>query len=238
MAGIGKIENKLKYQHEETDKNISVAFKDLSQLMALAKEMTTLSKTIASRLKERGCEVTTDETILFKSHLMELGIEQQVDVNLGSKSSSTYYQNLAKEISKVINPVMERKKQEQLTLSEVYCCFNRARCMDLVSPDDIKEACKLLKDIPDAQLTLIQYESGLIVVQKQSCDNQEILEKTFKLVTDAKHLTPLQLASRLSIPVQLARQRLKEAEIAGKLCRDESIEGLRFYPNKFLELIN
>lgn len=238
MAGIGRIENQLKSQLEETDRNISVAFKDLSQLMTLAQEMTTLSKTIASRLKDRGCEVTTDETKLFKSHLMELGIEQQVDVSLGSKSNSSYYENLAKQIANIINPLMLLRKQDQLTLSDVYCCFNRARGLDLVSPDDIKEACRLLKDIPEAQLTLVQYASGLLVVQKQTCDDQEILRKTLELVEQAECLTPLQLASRLSIPVQLARQRLREAETDGKLCRDESIEGLKFYPNLFMSMDN
>lgn len=238
MAGIGRIENRLKNKLETQDKNISVAFKDLSQLMTFAKEMTQLSKSIASKIKEHGSQVTNDETIRFRSHLMELGIEQQIDVGLGSKSSysnsSSYYEELAKQMSLIITPLMERKKQDQLTLSDVYCCFNRARGMDLVSPDDIMEGCKLMEKIPELQLRLVKYSSGLMVVQKLSCDIEAILDKTLEMANQASYLTPLQLASRMSIPIQLARQRLREAEAAGKLCRDESIEGLKFYPNKFL----
>lgn len=238
MAGIGRIENKLKTKHEATDRNISVAFQDLSQLIGMAQQMTRLSRSIAAKIKEHGSQVTTDETILFRSHLLELGIEQQVDMGLSSKSSysntSNYYSDLARQIAAIARPLMERRKQDQLTLSEIYCCFNRARGMDLVSPDDILQSCKQMGDIPDLQLKLVQYKSGLLVVQNRLCDNQEIVDKTSEMVENAGFLTPLQLSSRLSISVQLARQRLDEAESLGRLCRDESLEGLRFYPNKFL----
>lgn len=238
MAGIGRIENRLKDKLEATDKNISVAFQDLKQLIGMAQQMTKLSKSIASKIKEHGSQVTTDETILFKSHLLELGIEQQIDMGMSSKSSysssSKYYEDLAKQIASIVRPVMARNKRDQLTLSEVYCCFNRARGLDLVSPDDIKDACRQMQNIPDLQLKMVRYGSGLLVIQNQLCDNEQILDKTLKLVEQASCLTPLQLSARQSIPVQLARQRLCEAEELGKLCRDESLEGLKFYPNKFL----
>lgn len=238
MAGIGRIETKLKNKLEAADKNISVAFQDLNQLMKMAQEMTKLSKSIASKIKEHGSQVTTDETILFKSHLLELGIEQQVDIGLSSRSSyssnTQYYTDLARQMSSIIKPIMASKKQEQLTLSDIYCCFNRARGLDLLSPDDILNACKQLKDLPELQLELVKYRSGLLVVQNQSCDNEELLNATLKHVELATTgLTPLQLSARLSVSVQLARQRLEEAEAVGLLCRDESLEGLKFYPNKF-----
>lgn len=238
MAGIGRIETKLKNKLEITDRNISVAFQDLKQLIGMAEQMTQLSKSIAAKIKEHGSQVTTDETILFKSHLLELGIEQQVDIGLPSKSSysssSRYYEDLARQIAIIVRPLMIRNKQDQLTLSDVYCCFNRARGMDLVSPDDILNACQLLQSLPDSQLKLYRYKSGLLVVQNQLCDNEEIIVRMVNLVEQAGCLTALQLSARLTISVQLARQRLDEAEYAGKLCRDESIEGLKFYPNKFL----
>lgn len=204
----------------------------------MAQEMTKLSKSIASRIREHGSQVTTDETVLFKSHLLELGIEQQIDIGMTSKSSysssSKYYQDLAKQIASIVKPLMDRNKLDQLTLSDVYCCFNRARGMDLVSPDDIMNSCKQLQNMPELQLKLVQYQSGLLVVQKQTSDDVDIIDKTVELVEQIECLTPIELATRQSISVQLARQRLCEAESLGKLCRDESIEGLKFYPNKFI----
>jgi len=237
MAGIGRIQTKLKDKHEATDRNISVAFQDLNQLMDMASQMAKLSKSIASKMQSHGSHVSNDETTLFRSHLLELGIEQQVDVGVSSKSSYSttkgYYADLARQIASIIKPIMARRNQEQLTLSDVYCCFNRARCIDLVSPDDILQACMQLENLPELELKLARYKSGLLVVQKQSCDNEELVDKTLQHVANSGCLSPLQLSARLSISVQLARQRLEEAEAHGKLCRDQSLEGLKFYPNKF-----
>lgn len=47
-------------------------------------------------------------------------------------------------------------------------------------------------------------------------------------------LSSEELAQFLGISVVLAKERLKTAENYGKCCRDDSIEGLRFYPNWFL----
>lgn len=69
-------------------------------------------------------------------------------------------------------------------------------------------------------------------------------------VEQAKSMSADQLANTLAIPVVLARERfacsrfesisgesspsrLIAAETQGFLCRDDSIEGLRFYPNLF-----
>jgi ESCRT-II complex subunit VPS36 len=240
MAGLSRIEIRQKEKLEQSERNISEAFQDLRQLKTMGQDMTRLSKSIAAKIKEHGSQVTTDETVLFRSHLMELGIEQQL---LGPETSSKsnysdnvqFYTDLARQLSSIIKPLMERRKQEQLTLSDVYCCFNRARGMDLVSPEDILNACKQLEQLPNLQLRLFQYKSGLLVVQNQSCDNEAVLNKTVELVEKAGSLTPIQLSARLSVSVQLARQRLEEAESVGKLCRDESLEGLKFYTNKFIE---
>lgn len=48
-------------------------------------------------------------------------------------------------------------------------------------------------------------------------------------------LTPEEYARIAGVPFLLAKQSLIMSEKRGKACRDESIEGLRFYPNYFLE---
>lgn len=54
-------------------------------------------------------------------------------------------------------------------------------------------------------------------------------------VNQANSLSVEQLAQILNISLLLAQERLLTAERSGKICRDESIEGLKFYPNRFLE---
>lgn len=74
------------------------------------------------------------------------------------------------------------------------------------------------------------------------CANSEryvIFNETFDLyyfqLEDHGSLTAEELAQALGISVLLAKERLLTAEKHGKACRDESIEGLRFYPNQFLQ---
>ena len=47
-------------------------------------------------------------------------------------------------------------------------------------------------------------------------------------------LSAEELSRAAGISVVLARERLLAAEAAGAACRDDSVEGLRFYPNRFL----
>ncbi|KAG5843428.1 hypothetical protein ANANG_G00150850 [Anguilla anguilla] len=60
-VGIVGIERKLEEKRKETDKNISEAFEDLSQLMVKAKEMVELSRSIASKIKDKQGDITEDE---------------------------------------------------------------------------------------------------------------------------------------------------------------------------------
>jgi hypothetical protein len=64
----------------------------------------------------------------------------------------------------------------------------------------------------------------------------EIAKKTSRdnLPPGSVGITPLELARELSISLMLAKQRLLAAEQAKRLCRDETVEGLQFFPNFFL----
>lgn len=52
---------------------------------------------------------------------------------------------------------------------------------------------------------------------------------------EKESMTAEDLAQSEGISVLLARERLLVTEKHGKACRDDSIEALRFYPNRFLE---
>jgi len=62
----------------------------------------------------------------------------------------------------------------------------------------------------------------------------EILEATETAVAEAGCITAEELARRAGLAVVLAKERLLAAESRGRICRDDSVEGLKFYPNLFL----
>ena len=56
----------------------------------------------------------------------------------------------------------------------------------------------------------------------------------YEQLESAGSFTPEEMSREMSLSVILARERLLAAEGSGLLARDHSVEGLRFYPNKFL----
>ncbi len=83
-------------------------------------------------------------------------------------------------------------------------------------------------------LKLVKYESGLKVLQCDSYNSNAMSNQILDLIEKSGSVSAHDLAISANVSIALARQRLIDCENAGIICRDESIEGLRFYPNKFV----
>ncbi|XP_029839718.2 vacuolar protein-sorting-associated protein 36 isoform X2 [Ixodes scapularis] len=234
-TGIVGIERQIQAKHDEADKNISAAFEDLSKLMDMAKEMVFLSKSISQKLKEKGSSLTDDETITFKSHLLSLGISDPVTKSMYG-SGSTYHKELAKQLAQVL----EQHVQDAggiLALTDVYCRVNRARGLELLSPEDLLNACKMMEAM-DLPLRMQVFPSGVTVLRLATQSDEKLAAETRQLLDEHGSLSAEDLSPLIEIPVILAKERLLSAESEGLACRDDSVEGLRFYPNFFLERCN
>lgn len=232
VGGIVGIERKLEQKSKETDDYIQKAFKDLDALMEKAKEMVAMADKVASKLEEKKGSFTEDETVMFKSYLLSMGIANPVTRETHG-SSASYHKELAKELGTFLEKII-KEEGGMMTLSDVYCRFNRARGMELVSPDDLVNAAKLFSSVK-IPLRFRAFESGVLVIQALSHNDEEVI-RTTKQILDEKHsVTAEELAHLINISVMLAKERLLVTEQAGKACRDDSVEGLRFYPNLFLD---
>jgi ESCRT-II complex subunit VPS36 len=141
-----------------------------------------------------------------------------------------------------------------ITLTDVYCLFNRARGTNLVSPEDLRHACALLDsssrkkngnnhnnnkhnnnndDEDRLYLGISQrtFDSGIVVLQldRQEASGQALVDLCPATAMEASHV--------LKVSPLLALEQLKEAEQAGWLCRDVTLETTRFYPNRFNEYV-
>ncbi|XP_043388413.1 vacuolar protein-sorting-associated protein 36 isoform X2 [Chelonia mydas] len=224
-VGIVGIERKLEEKRKETDKNISEAFEDLSKLMEKAKEMVELSKSIANKIKEKQGDITEDETIRFKSYLLSMGIANPVTRETYG-SGTHYHMQLAKQLAGILQAPLE-ERGGIMSLTEVYCLVNRARGLELLSPEDLVNACKMLVAL---KLPL----SGVMVIELQSHNEEEMVASALDTVSEKGSLTAEEFAKLVGMSVLLAKERLLLAEKMGHLCRDDSVEGLRFYPNLFM----
>ncbi|XP_025929483.1 vacuolar protein-sorting-associated protein 36 isoform X2 [Apteryx rowi] len=120
-----------------------------------------------------------------------------------------------------------------MSLTEVYCLVNRARGLELLSPEDLVNACKMLESLK-LPLRLRLFDSGVMVIELQSHNEEEMVASALETVSEKGSLTADEFAKLVGMSVLLAKERLLLAEKMGHLCRDDSVEGLRFYPNLFM----
>ena len=69
-----------------------------------------------------------------------------------------------------------------MTLSDVYCVYNRARGSDLVSPDDILNAAKIMQTLR-LPLRLRKFEeSGVLVLELTAFSDEECAKRILELI--------------------------------------------------------
>nr|XP_026694428.1 vacuolar protein-sorting-associated protein 36-like [Ciona intestinalis] len=170
------------------------------------------------------------QTVKFKSYLLSLGIPNPVTKQTHG-SGTHYHQQLAHEVSKSLAPQID-KAGGMILLTDAYCRINRARGMELLSPEDLLNACRMLTHL-NLSIKLRQFDTGVMVLQSDSHSDEKVTQQTTQLVTDSTSLSSEELASIVDISVLLAKERLLLSETSGLLCRDDSDQGLRFFPNLF-----
>uniref|UniRef100_A0A7E4ZY59 Vacuolar protein-sorting-associated protein 36 n=1 Tax=Panagrellus redivivus TaxID=6233 RepID=A0A7E4ZY59_PANRE len=216
-GGISGIEKRLVDQHNKTHENISQAFEDMK------------------RLRMKKGESNDDETTQFKSYLLSLGVSDPVTKTTFG-TGAIYFEKLAQEITDVLLKPLE-ECGGTMTLPEAYCRINRARGVHLISPEDLLNACQKL-DAINSPITMFVFDSGVNVVQLRSVRVDQTADETAQLVQQLGSADADKIARHKLISPVLAKERLLAAEAVGKICRDDSVEGLFFYPNLFLTQTN
>ena len=131
-----------------------------------------------------------------------------------------------------------------MTLTDVYCLFNRARGTNMISPDDLLKALDLMKDLGLGMSRRSFQSSGVLVIQDDAFDDEVMAKKLADLASssmkqkaeptdDIGGITVIDVSRTLKIPALLANEQLQSAEQMGWLCRDSTIEGMRYFPNLF-----
>ncbi|THD23719.1 Vacuolar protein-sorting-associated protein 36 [Fasciola hepatica] len=253
-VGIGAIEKQQAARIVHTDKSLEEAFDDLNNLMSRAREMVALSRALAKKSRvSKGGELTTNETAELRAAMLSMGVMDDSDV-LNSRSSnetvrgssaaaptasssSSFHAQLAHQLSDLLTPLLTGRKGSTgvgcVDLASAYCRLNRARGMQLVSPEDLLRSCHLLER-EKLPIRLKRFPSGLMVLQLASENESETLQSTAALIQERSSLTAEELSRIVGVPLLLARERLLAVEEVGLVCRDDSLAGLRFYPNRFV----
>mmetsp|Transcript_13413 Transcript_13413/g.25644 ORF Transcript_13413/g.25644 Transcript_13413/m.25644 type:complete len:588 (-) Transcript_13413:289-2052(-) len=241
-AGITGLLRKEQEKQEQRNRNLEDAFRDLDGLMQKAGEMVQMGEMLRLRVR-KDCE---------EGGALDAGVGQEMDdllldvgiVNPVTKESAgaLYHKQLSRQLADFLGEVLDRRGGV-MALPDIFCIFNRARGTELVSPDDLQQACRLWPKLGLA-LRLDKLASGVQVVKSNAFSDDEVCSKIEEIVAPAQVRASLGIgpgasasdtAAMLSIPLPLAQEYLLMAERRGAVCRDDGPEGLRFYRNFFLD---
>ncbi|KAL7496592.1 hypothetical protein ACHAWT_009268 [Skeletonema menzelii] len=169
------------------------------------------------------------------------------------QSGSMYHKQLARQIVDFLRHNDKLNKAGgMMTLTDVYCLFNRARGTNMISPDDLLKALNLMK-VLGLGMSRRSFKSGVLVIQDDAFDDEVMAKKLANLASssmkqkseslgagasftdDVGGITVIDVSRTLKIPALLANEQLQSAEHMGWLCRDITIEGIRYFPNLFQE---
>ena len=242
--GIAGLVRQRELDKRHTGKLASEAFTDLQALMDQAQAVVSVMERYKSQIaqSERATAPgaagakdgpAADDVDRKQLHdlLATIGISSPVTK---SSAGSDYHQQLSRELADFLNTddYLERAGG-MITLPDIYCVFNRARGLALISPDDLLEAASLLSVI-GLGMTLRKFKSGVIVVQADSHADESMCERIVQLAREHTALSVYRASMLLDVSIMLAREHLQTAEELGRIARDEAEDGeLQFYENLF-----
>eukprot|EP00271_Cylindrocystis_brebissonii_P013728 TRINITY_DN3390_c0_g1_i1.p1 TRINITY_DN3390_c0_g1~~TRINITY_DN3390_c0_g1_i1.p1 ORF type:complete len:441 (+),score=109.32 TRINITY_DN3390_c0_g1_i1:784-2106(+) len=248
MAGVGGILRKEQEQQQVTEKSLQEAFSDLNALMAKARDMVQLAERMQAKLlaparPAEGAEglgegeevVGAESKQELQDLLLSVGIASPVTKE---SAGALYHQQLARQLADFLRKPLE-VSGGMMAVVDAYCVFNRARGTELISPEDMLQACSVWEQI-NVPLQLRRFESGVKVIQDRSRSDAEMMARIQELVAllggPREGLSATDAARALGLSPALAKEELLTAESRGILCRDDSVDGLRFHHNFFRDV--
>lgn len=153
--------------------------------------------------------------------------------NNNNNNNTEYYTLLARQLADFLLPKLP-SMGGIITLTDVFCLFNRARGSNLISPEDLLMAANILNDdLSELGISQKTFDgSGIVVLQLNSRMIVETDEWKDKIETLCP-TTALEASHSLKVSPVLALEQLQQAEKWGWLCRDTTLETTRFYTNVY-----
>ncbi|KAJ2702753.1 Vacuolar protein-sorting-associated protein 36 [Coemansia sp. IMI 209128] len=224
-GGISTILSTAHESERARDETLQSAFADLDALTAKAKEIVGMAEHLATQL--HGGKHAPEHA--FRQYLLDLGIDSPVTRDT---AGAVFHSELARELCDYLEHYVAQCGGS-VALVDAYCLYNRAREFSPVFPSDFAQACRKFADL-DLPLRLREYPSGLLVLEDAaSADDALVLARVDSYIASFGPLTASDLAAIEDCPLALAEERLWLAERHARVCRDEAVEGVRFYENRF-----
>lgn len=248
VPGIAGLEAQGLELRKKNEAVIGSAFEDLDALMASAKEIVALAESFA----KKSDDGSADANQIIADSAKALSMVTTKDM-LGSStgSESLYISELSRNLAEYLTDDSKsvlRKEGGVMSLVDLWAVFNRARGgLELISPLEFEKAANSWEKLK-LPVRLRQFKNGLLVVQQADRTDDKTIAQLLTWLQDlhsstpsnhvpwdveafGKGITAQEAAQHFGWSVGVAHEELEMAEEKGALCREEGVEGLRFWEN-------
>ncbi|KAF7122420.1 hypothetical protein CNMCM5793_000445 [Aspergillus hiratsukae] len=249
-VGIAGLEQRRLEARRNNEVVIGSSFEDLEALMASAKRIVNLAETLARESGMAGDEYSAATSAVLSESAAALGMITTKDM-LGSGAEDLYLSELSRNLAEYLTDDRKGILQKEggiMSLIDLWAIFNRSRNgVELVSPSDFQKAAELWEKLK-LPVRLRRFKSGLLVVQRYDWSDEKTIRQLQEWMAELRQIPPAdpvpwdwrqfgravtaqEAAQRFKWSVGVAAEELEMAEDKGVLCREEGIEGLRFWSN-------
>ena len=252
-VGIAGLERQGLQLRKKNEAVIGSAFEDLDALMASAKEIIALAESFSKKSDDGSTE--TNQLIAESAKALDMVTTKDM---LGSSagSESLYLSEMSRNLAEYLTDDAKgilRKEGGIISLVDLWAVFNRARGgVELISPMEFEKAARLWEKLK-LPVRLRQFKNGLLVVQQADRTDDKTIAQLLAWLQELHHtppsdninwdyetfgrgITAQEAAQRFGWSVGVASEELEMAEEKGALCREEGVEGLRFWENWIVEM--
>lgn len=239
-VGVDAILTRNARRHETAARITDSAFSgDAEQLLTEAKELVQVIHKYVATLDRQEADQSDDPDAQKQlvGLLTNMGMTSALSKADFSGNQDAYLDQVSRELADFCRPKFSGTTPV-LTLTDVYCYFNRARGSHLLSPEDVLAAAERCQKL-QLGLSVSEFPSGLKVLQDdRHADPVKLTERLAKLreKMNVDSLTAMDISQQWKVSAVLAMEQLQMVERLGYLVRDETLETLRFFPNLFDEL--
>ncbi|KAK5119553.1 hypothetical protein LTR85_007381 [Meristemomyces frigidus] len=256
VVGIAGLERRGAELRQNNQVVIGSAFEDLEALMTSAKEVIAMAEQFANA---NGGGDTAEARSIISDSASALGLVTTKDMlGSGSASETLYITELSRNLAEFLTDDRRgvlRREGGIMSLVDLWAVFNRTRNgIELISPLDFEKAAIKWDDLR-LPIRLRRFKSGLLVVQERSRTDEKTIASMLSWFREPQYVFPpvdadllgqtfgrgvtaQQTAERFGWSVGVATEELEMAEETGAVCRDQCLDGIRFWENHFTHAFN
>jgi ESCRT-II complex subunit VPS36 len=255
-VGIAGLEQRGLQTRKNNETVLGNAFEDLEALMASAKDIVALAERFAQESGSSTSESGMRSDPLLSQSAAALGMVTTKDM-VGDSSNALYISELARNLAEYATDDRRQILRQQggtMSLVDLWARFNKAQNgVELISPSDFHKAAEIWESL-GLPVKLRRFKSGLLVVQLRSTTDEKTIAQIKAWLETLKYMpaeseqqwdraafgigvTGQQAAAQFGWSLGVASEELEMAEERGALCREDSVEGLKFWLNYIVDEI-